>query len=120
MSGVQPATKPQKFGINNLKKMVGFSLSFTQELSQALADGKFRWIEAFGFIDELLQIEGIVKAWPDIKAELNELNAVETAELNEFVTANFQVENIPVEDAVKNSLAFVVSAVALIEGFKKK
>lgn len=115
--GLKPA---QKFGIENLKKMIGFSLSFTQELSQALADGKFRWLEAFGFIDELLQIEGIVTSWPDIKAELKELNATEREELNAYVTANFKVENISVEDAVKNSLAFVVSAVSLIEGFKKK
>lgn len=110
----------QKFGIENLKKMVGFSCSFTQELSEALADGKFKWVEAFGFINELMQISDVAKSWPAIKQELSELSLDERTELNEFVEDNFDLVNTHVEDIVKNSLAFAISAVALVEAFKNK
>lgn len=106
------------FGIENLKKIVKFACDFTKEIASALADGKFQWTEAFGFVDEIMAIPGVAKSFPAAKQELADLSPEEKAELYAYVVEEFDLPNDKVEAFVENALSFAISAVALVEQWK--
>ena len=108
----------QLFGIENLKKMVKFATDFTEQVADALKDGKFSWTEAFGFVDEVMQIPGVVKSWPAIKQELSELSADERTALHQYVVEEFDIPNDKVEAFVENALGWAINAIALVEMWK--
>lgn len=108
----------QLFGISNLKKMVKFATDFTEQVADSLSDGKFSWMEAFGFVDEVSQIPGVVKSWPAIKQELSELNEDERKELHQYVTEEFDIPNDRVEAFVESALGWAINAIALVELWK--
>lgn len=107
-----------KFGIENIKKIVLFALGFTQQISVALADGKFQWTDGFGFIDELTEIPDVVKSFPSIKQEIADLNTEERKQLEEFIILNFNLPKAEIAAAIESSLSFALSAVALYQQFK--
>lgn len=109
----------QKFGVQNLKKVISFALSFNEELASALKDGKFKWVEAFGFIDELMQVDDLIKAVPQDKNEIAELSTEEMKELREYVEDNFEIQNATVEEVIDASFDFITGATKLIGAFKK-
>lgn len=110
--------KQQKFGVDNLIKVIGFSLNFGQHLSNALADGKFKWFEAFGFIGEIMQIQDIAKSWPDIKNEVSELSAEELQQIETYINANFTVGNAKTVDIVNSCVDIIVDLLTVAKLFK--
>lgn len=108
------------FGIENVKKLVKFSCDLTKQISEALADGKFVWSEAFGFVNEVMQIPGVVKSFPDIKNELSELTPEERQELNDYFAAEFDIANDKIEAFIEHALSLAISLVALVEEWKKR
>ena len=60
----------QKFGIENLKKIVAFGCDLTKQINQSLEDG-WQWTDAFSFVDEIATIPGVVKSIPAVKQELD-------------------------------------------------
>lgn len=111
---------PQQFGIDSLKKLVKFSIDLTKQIADALADGKFIWSESFGFFDEIMQIPGIVKSFPNIKKELSELATEERQELYDYFANEFDIEDERVEVLIEHSLSLAIAMVALVEEWKKK
>jgi hypothetical protein len=105
-------------GISNLKTLVKFSCDFTKQIATALSDGKFQWLEALGFIDEIMQIPGVVKTWPEIKLEVADLTAEERQELHAYVVTEFDIPNDRVEGFIEYALMNAVSIVAMVEGWK--
>ena len=105
-------------GIDNLKKIVKFACGFTKQISIALEDGKFQWTESLGFMDEIMEIPGVVKSFPELKQELADLSTNERNELYEYLVAEFDLPNDKTELFVENSLLFAISALALVEQFK--
>lgn len=105
-------------GIENLKKLVAFACAFTKEIANALADGKFQVTEVFGFFDEIMQIPGIVKSFPEIGKEIKDLTAEERQELYLYIQEKFDLSNDATEAAIENSLNFALSAVSLVEQWK--
>lgn len=105
-------------GIENLKKVVKFALDVTKQISDSLSDGKITTLELFNFIPELSQIPGIVTSWPNITAELKELEAAERQQLLDYVKAEFHLPNEKLESFIENALMNVVSLIALVEEFK--
>lgn len=108
------------YGIENLKKMVKFACDFTKEVATAMSDGKFQWSEAFGFIDEIMQIPGVVKSWPEVKQEIGELSLEERQALYDYLVTEFDIPNDEVEAKIEASLQWVLNTIALIEGWRKK
>lgn len=106
------------YGIENLKKLVKFACGLTKQISVAMEDGKFTFNESFGFIDEILEIPGVVKSFPAIKDEITELSPEERQELYDYIKAEFDIPNDRIEVFVENSLLFAISAVVLVEQFK--
>lgn len=108
----------QTFGVENLKKLIKFSCDFTEQIADALSDGKFSWTESFGFVDEVMQIPGVVKSFPAIKQELSELSPEERQELYDYLKEEFDIPNDKVELFIENSLSLAIAAVALVEQWK--
>lgn len=108
------------YGIDNLKRMVKFACDFTKQMSSAMADGKFSWTEGFGFIDELLQIPDVVKAWPEVKNEISELSTEEREQLYQYLVTEFDIPNDEVEVKIEQSLNWVINTITLVESWKKK
>ena len=106
------------YGIENLKKAIKFACDFTAQCATALADGKFAWTESFGFVDELTQVPGLVKSFPELKQEVADLTETERVELYNYLKDNFDIPNDALETLIENSLAFTIAAVGLFEQWK--
>lgn len=109
---------PELLGIENLKKLVKFSLDLTENIASALKDGKITTTEIFGFLPELMQVPGVVKSWKDITAELKELSPQDRQALYEYAADEFDLENKNVESFVEDALLQAISLISLVEKFK--
>lgn len=107
----------QLYGVANLKKLLKFGFGTTEQIAEALKDGKFTWPEAFGFVDEISEIPGVVKAIPDVMKELSELSEEETTELHEFAKSEFDIPNDAVEEFVEDGLIWAIKTIALVKRF---
>lgn len=105
------------YGIENLKKLIKFGCDLTKQISTSLADG-WSWIDAFGFVDEVAAIPGVVKSFPAIQLELSELSTEERQELYDYLVEEFDIPNDRVEVVLENSIALAIAAVALVEQWK--
>lgn len=106
-------------GTDNLKKLIGFALSLTEQVATSSKDG-WQWTDFFQFVDEAAQVSDVIKSWKDVPAELADLTTEERAELNEWVADEFDIENDKVEKYVEDGLAWAVSTISLIHSFRNK
>ncbi len=104
-------------GIENLKKLIKFGCDLTKQISTSLADG-WQWTDAFAFLDEIAAAPGVVKTFPEIKKELDDLTLEERAELYAYLIEEFDLPDDKVEFFVENSIALAIAAVALVEQWK--
>jgi len=109
----------QKFGVENLTTVLDFHLGLAKELASALKDGKFKLFEALGFVDDLMKIDGLVKAIPQIKNELAELSEAEKQEIKDYVTDNYEFDG-NVDEIINAAFDSVSGIHTLITLFKKK
>ena len=107
----------QKFGIENLKKIVAFGCDLTRQINQSLEDG-WQWTDAFSCVDEIATIPGVVKSIPAVKQELSELSLAEREELLNYIVEKFDIPNDKVEAFVEHAVAIAISMVALVEEWK--
>ena len=107
----------QKFGIENLKKIVAFGCDLTKQINQSLEDG-WQWTDAISFVDEIATIPGVVKSIPAVKQELSELSLAEREELLNYIVEKFDIPNDKVEAFVEHAVAIAISMVALVEEWK--
>lgn len=105
-------------GIENLKKLIKFALDLSRNIQTALGDKKVTIAEIFGFLPELMQVPGIVKAWTDIKAEYEDLSKEERLELHSYVVSEFDIPNDKVEAFIENALLQAISLITLVEEWK--
>lgn len=108
---------PEQVGVENLKRLVKFGCDVTKQLSDSLADG-YQWTDLLSLVDELSQIPGVVQSLPQVKAELADLSPAERTELHAYLVEEFDLPNDKVEAFVENSVAFAISALALVEQWK--
>jgi hypothetical protein len=106
-------------GIDNLKKLVKFSLDLSEQVVESTKDG-WNWLtDPFSFLDELSQVPGVAKSWPAIKAELADLSPAERTELLEYIKSEFDIPDDKVEIFVENALQQAASLITLVEEFRK-
>lgn len=108
----------EKFGTANIKKVVKFACDFMKQTAYALEDGKFQWTEGLSFIDELVQIPGVIKAFPELRKEIADLSLEERKELHDYIMEEFDIPNDAVETVIENSLDFAMAAATLYEQWK--
>lgn len=107
----------QTFGIDNLKKVIKFACDFTNQAVKSLEDG-WQWLDAASFLDEMMQVPGVVKALPAVKQELADLSETEKTELHAYLVAEFDIPNDKLEGFIEDAVAFSLSAIGLFEKFK--
>jgi hypothetical protein len=104
-------------GIENIKKLVKFTGDLTKQIAESTSDG-WQWTDLLAFIDDAAAVPGIGKAWPDIKAEFDDLEPEERTELQEYFVQEFDIPNDKVEAFIENALMNAISLIALVEQFK--
>lgn len=105
-------------GIENLKNAVSSGIRLAKQIAEATADKKVTIMELFGFLPSITDAMGVVKKWPDIKAELKDLTPDERAALHAHVAIEFDIANDKVEVFIENALMNVVSLANLIDEWK--
>lgn len=101
------------YGTKNLKKMLKLVADLMTEVSDDLKDGKISWLEGLGFVDELMQLPGVVKSWDAIKLEIGELSPAEKTDLHEYAADIFDIPNDKAEAFIERALAWVIEGVNL-------
>lgn len=91
-------------GIDNLKKAGKFGVGLGMQIEKALADGKFTWTDLPGFVDELLEIPGIVNNREAIVAEFKDLTIDERAELLAYLKQEFDLADDVLESKIEKGL----------------
>jgi hypothetical protein len=101
------------YGVENLKKAVGFGLNLTEQIEKAGRDG-LTWTDFLGFIDEIFQIPGIIANGDEIGRELKDLTEAEKEELISYAVAEFDIPNDKVEAIVEDALKLAFTVVAMV------
>lgn len=109
-----------QFGIENLKKAAKLGIELGEQTSEVLEDGKLKALEMLSFIDELMQLPGIVNSAADIKNEVLELDAEDRASLNAYIQAEFDIPNEKLESIIEAGLDVIISLFILADHFKRK
>jgi hypothetical protein len=108
-----PLNQYKMYGVENLKKAVGFGLNLTEQIEKAGRDG-FTWTDFLGFIDEIFQIPGIIANGDEIGRELKDLTEAEKEELISYAVAEFDIPNDKVEAIVEDALKLAFTVVAMV------
>lgn len=103
--------------IENLKKLLRFTLSFTQQLSESLKDG-LQWKDVLSFLDEAMQVPGLVRSWEDVKSELLNLDLAERDALNRWIKETYDIPDDKLEAVTESALMAAISLVSLYSEFK--
>ena len=106
-------------GTENLKRAVKFVIDFT---TQVAATKKFRFTTIFSFIDDLLELGGVITTWKDVIAEFKDLDDVEKQAIYEYVKQEFDIPNDQVEAFVEDAFQWLLTTISLVErarGLKK-
>lgn len=100
---------PEKEGINNIKAVLLFALSFTGDVFEALQDGKITFWEGLKIGSSLKDTPDLIRGIGHFKAELVDLSMDERKELDAFVIDNFNVDNEKVEEIVEKAFSSLLS-----------
>lgn len=109
-----------KLGIENVKLFVGLGFKFGKQTETALADGQFTTSDAFGYLDELMEIPNVASHSKEELAEALDLDSDERTEINLWAKKEFDLKNDEVEEKVDASLDFAVSALIFYRVWKPK
>lgn len=108
----------ETLGIENLKKAVKFAIDLGEQFAESAKDG-FTWKDSFSFIDELLQVPGLLSRSKDIVAELKDLSEVEKEELVAWAKDELDLEDDALEAKVEGALEFALQFLKFYSLFKK-
>lgn len=100
-------------GIENLKKAVILGVDLGNQAAISGADG-WGWLDSFSFLDELIQIPGVIAKGDEIVAELKDLDEAETAELHQLVKDRLDIPNDHTEKIVEDALLLVLTLVRMV------
>ncbi|MEO9145076.1 MAG: hypothetical protein ABI237_05915 [Ginsengibacter sp.] len=107
----------EKFGIENLKKLVAFGVAFGASISADLADGKFTLSEGIALLPQLMAIPDLVASKDAI---INEAKDLSIDEVNELVAGIEGVTSENVTGIISDALTFIVAGKNLVERFTNK
>ena len=109
----------EKKGIENLKLAVAWGISLGSQIDKSLEDKKFRWFEAFGFVDELQALAELLPHIEDMAEEFRDLDTEEKNELVAFVSQEFNVAGEWAERITQVSLDTAVSTYISVKTWKE-
>jgi len=104
-------------GILNLKKVVVAILHLANKVDLVTRDG-IQWTDAVALFPNIVDGVALIKNGKDALAEFKELDAVEKAELLDFVKVEFDLADDKLEDVVETALGVIESVSELIVKIK--
>lgn len=108
----------EKFGIENLKKVMAFGVAIGKEVATDLTDSKLTFLEVIQLATQLAGIGELVK---NKEAIIEEAKDLTIAEIEELVTGvGDAINNEKVTAVIEHALGVIVSVAALIQDFKKE
>ena len=108
----------KKYGIDKLKMAVLWGIVMADQLDKSLEDGKFRWFEAFGFVDELQALAELIPFLEEMGDEFKDLDTEEKNELIEFIGKEFSLDREWAEKITQTSLDAAVSTYLSIKTWR--
>jgi len=109
----------EKFGIKNIKVVIGWGLDFGKEVSETIEDKKIKLFEALGFVDNAMSVEKLLKAAPQIKNEVSDLSEAETQELESWIHENYEFNNLTVNELIDATFDIFNGVTKIVAAFKK-
>lgn len=107
----------EKFGIENLQKVLNFGVTIGTHVSDDLKDSKLTFLEVIQLATELAAVSDFVKNKDAIIAEAKDLSIAEIETLVKGV--GDAINNEKVTAVIEHALGVVVSVAALIQDFRK-
>ena len=105
----------EKFGIENLQKLLSFGVNLGTSISAESKDG-FNLNDIFNLLPQLMQIPDFIKNKDTI---INEAKDLSIEEIKQLVGAvNGVIKDEHVVSIITNALNVAVSVVALVQDFK--
>jgi hypothetical protein len=107
----------EKFGIENLKKLVSFGVTIGKNISDDLQDDKFTLQEGLALLPQLMSIPDIINSKDAIISEAKDLSIDEVGELVDGIEGATS-ENVV--GIIGDALTFIVAGKSLVERFTHK
>lgn len=108
----------EKFGIENLKKVLDFGIKIGKEVASDLEDNKFSLSEGIALAAQFGAVSDLIAKKDDIINEAKDLSLDEIKELIKDVEGELTSEKVVA--IIENALSVIVGAKNLIEIFTKK
>ena len=109
----------KNYGIEKLKMAVLWGISMADQLDRSLKDRKFKWFEAFGFVDELQALSELLPHLEEMGEEFKDLDTEEKNELIEFIGQEFSLGRDWAEKITQTSLDAAVSTYLSIKTWRE-
>lgn len=108
----------EKFGIENLKKVLAFGIKVGTDISADLEDGKISLQEGLGLIPDLMGLPDLIANKQAIIDEAKDLSTDEIKELATYAEGAINEESVVA--TIEDALNLIISAKNLIVRFTKK
>jgi hypothetical protein len=108
----------EKFGVENLQKLLSFGVQVGKQLSDDLSDGKVSFTEVLALIPSFTALPDFIAKKDAIIAEAKDLSLDEVKQLAASVDGQFANEEVVA--IIEDALNFIVSAKNLVERFTAK
>ena len=106
-------------GIENLKAALLAAAVLWNKLDETLEDKKVNFFEGITLIKPVIEVAGIVKTWPEIKAEFWDLDGSERSDLIKIFASEFDIRNDEAEEKIEALFAWVISTSSVMEIYQK-
>ena len=107
----------EKFGIENLKKVVSFGVGLSKAISDDLADGKISFQEAIALLPQLMAIPDLIA---NKDAIVNEAKDLSIDEVGQLIAGIEGATSDNVKGIIEDALTFIVAGKNLVERFTNK
>ena len=105
-------------GIESIKDALKTVIKVGTTVEDALEDKKVNFFEAIAIAKNSIGLWGVVKDFPNIKAEFLDLDGDEKQELIEYFADELDLDNDAVEVIIEKCFDFIINATAFLEIFK--
>lgn len=94
----------ERFGIENLQKVVLFTAGLAMAMDRSFADGRFTFNDTLNFVTPIAAIPATPEQWKAVKDELLDLSEAESEQLHTYVAEQLSLSNDGIEELVEDSL----------------
>lgn len=95
-------------GLDNIKKVLGFSFALAKAVDLAKADGKIDYTDVQFLLAPAMKIIDAVSGAKQALAEIKDLSVEERAELDAYIKAEFDIGDDVLEVKIEKGLALAL------------